>query len=565
MSGYCAEGSWPTDPRTGLPAPCVTGSAHAAAALVLATALLVVVVKSHARHATDGGGGGARRPDDNNDDADVADADPEAAELVEDDDVTRPLLGYSLPDSARTQMARACIAAMATSFLCAAASLLCLFIDAIQVVSDAPSSKLPQRSSFSARVVTDSGLAAAWSLVAIASSLGFLILASEDNEDDSATADGGSDGESSGSSPKTPGKPAHFTPRFSAYTWCDDFGQIFIDMESMLDILDQQPKIVDAPDAVALAPKKGEIVFENVTFGYDESSVAIENISFTVPPNSTTALVGSTGSGKSTLLRLLFRFYDPQSGQILVDGQDISKVTVSSLRKIIGVVPQDVALFNDTVAFNIGYGNVDKDFDAIVAAAKQAHIHDRIMTFPKGYETLVGERGLRLSGGEKQRIAIARTLLKNPQIVLLDEATSALDNTTEAKIQKSLKELTSRRTTLVIAHRLSTVTEADCILVMKDGKIVESGTHEQLLASGERVARLKEKVAAETTEEKTASEENNVDGPPAANSLAAELKILESDGVGTYYSLWMREIENDESDANEENKIAPSTESSGTA
>ncbi|KAJ1548996.1 Homocysteine S-methyltransferase 1 [Cladochytrium tenue] len=630
---FCDGGTWPVDPRTGIPAPCLTGSLHAAVALVLATLLLVVVVKSHVRslvgsganarlgHTADGASGGG---------------DPEAGDLAdEDDDAAQPLLGPSQPDSSTLKQTPplAYISGIVTSFVCAAASLSCLFIDATQIVSKAPAPELPQRSSLSARIVADSGLAAAWSLVAIASSLGFLLLRSDRVTDESSdTADDRSEIDASDSTPKKPfvwtsamKRLAELVPlliphglRHRAMVVVDKLGsvsdienppftfawsavllycflgylpkvtgllkdmlwfpigmyyvsweEIFIDMESMLEILDRRPMIEDAPDAVDLSAKNGEIVFDNVSFGYNDDTKAVENISFTVPPNSTVALVGSTGSGKSTLFRLLFRFYDPQSGRILVDGEDISKVTVSSLRKIIGVVPQDVALFNDTVAFNIGYGDVEKDLDAIKEAAKRAYIHDRIMGFPKGYETMVGERGLRLSGGEKQRVAIARTLLKNPRIVLLDEATSALDNQTEARIQKSLKELTSRRTTLVIAHRLSTVTDADCILVLKDGKIVESGTHEQLLASGERVAKLKEILAASTSEEETAPESNGDDASSASNPAASELQELEAKGVGTYYSLWTREIENDESvdsgAVKDSSEVPPSTKSSDTA
>ncbi|KAI8849155.1 P-loop containing nucleoside triphosphate hydrolase protein [Chytridium lagenaria] len=241
--------------------------------------------------------------------------------------------------------------------------------------------------------------------------------------------------------------------------------QNFIDMESMFELFSEHPDVKDASDATELRVSEGgTVVFDDVSFAYDARQPAIKNL-------STVALVGATGSGKSTVFRLLFRFYNPTSGRILIDGQDISKVTQKSLRKVVGVVPQDTVLFNETIAYNIAYGDTKKNDDAVIDAAKMAQIHDKITTVLsktfadnfglKGTKTRVGERGLRLSGGEKQRVAIARTMLKNPDIILLDEATSALDNTTEALIQRSLKQLTSRKTTLVIAHRLSTVVDAD--------------------------------------------------------------------------------------------------------
>ncbi|KAJ3405361.1 Homocysteine S-methyltransferase 1 [Chytriomyces hyalinus] len=296
--------------------------------------------------------------------------------------------------------------------------------------------------------------------------------------------------------------------------------QNFIDMESMFDLLNENAAVKDEEFARDMTCSDGEIKFENVSFAYDARQPALENISFTVPAKTTTALVGQSGSGKSTVFRLLFRFYDPQSGRILIDGQDISKMTQSSLRRAIGVVPQDTVCFNDTIGYNIGYGDTNASTAAIEQAAQKAQIHDKILAFPDGYETKVGERGLRLSGGEKQRVAIARTLLKDPKIILLDEATSALDNTTEALIQRSLTELTSRRTTLVIAHRLSTIVDADCILVMKDGKIVEKGTHVDLLAAGEKRASL-----------------SGSDG---------KFKVGETEEmgwIGTYYQMWMRQLE----------------------
>ena len=225
-------------------------------------------------------------------------------------------------------------------------------------------------------------------------------------------------------------------------------------------------------------------VVDNVTFTYEPlkaTKPSLDGISFEVPAGKTVALVGSSGGGKSTIFRLLFRFYDIQSGRILIDGQDIRSITQKSLRQAIGVVPQDTVLFNDTIEYNIRYGNVLATKDQVVEAAKMAQIHDRILSFPDGYDTKVGERGLRLSGGEKQRVAIARTLLKQPPIVLLDEATSALDTTTERQIQQALQGMTQGRTTLVIAHRLSTIVGADEILVIQEGKVVERGTHVQLL------------------------------------------------------------------------------------
>jgi ABC-type multidrug transport system ATPase subunit len=223
---------------------------------------------------------------------------------------------------------------------------------------------------------------------------------------------------------------------------------------------------------------------DNVSFSYDNRTTALNGVSFTVPRGASVALVGESGSGKSTILRLLYRFYDLGEGQgrILINGQDIRDVTQASLRKAIGVVPQDAVLFNSAIGYNIGYGKFGASQDEIEAAAKAAQMHDRILSFPDGYETKVGERGVRLSGGEKQRVAIARTLLKNPPILLLDEATSALDTSTEKDIQKALQNLMEGRSSLSIAHRLSTIAASDIILVLKDGKIVEQGNHHELLA-----------------------------------------------------------------------------------
>jgi ATP-binding cassette subfamily B protein len=256
------------------------------------------------------------------------------------------------------------------------------------------------------------------------------------------------------------------------------------DMEEMFALLDRRQEVPDAPGAKPLAPGPGEVVFEEVRFGYRPEREILHGISFTVPPGRTLAIVGPTGAGKSTISRLLFRFYDTTGGRILIDGQDIRTVTQASLRAAIGVVPQDTVLFNDTIRYNIAYGRPDATEEEIVAAAKLAQVHDFVLRLPQGYDTIVGERGLKLSGGEKQRVAIARTLLKNPRILILDEATSALDTRTEQEIQSALKRAATGRTTLVIAHRLSTVVEADEIIVLKEGRIVERGDHAALIAKG---------------------------------------------------------------------------------
>ncbi|XP_066149346.1 ATP-binding cassette sub-family B member 6-like isoform X2 [Euwallacea fornicatus] len=256
----------------------------------------------------------------------------------------------------------------------------------------------------------------------------------------------------------------------------------FVDMENMFDLLRQEQEVVNDPNAKELIPKEGGIEFKDVTFKYNPEITILKNISFNVPPGKTVALVGPSGSGKSTVIKLLFRFYDVDSGCITVDGYNIkSDVTQQSLRAIIGVVPQDTVLFNQTIKYNIQYGRVSANEAEIIEAAKGADIHNRIMSFTQQYDTVVGERGLRLSGGEKQRVAIARTLLKAPLIVLLDEATSALDTHTERNIQESLSRMCANRTTLVVAHRLSTIINADEILLLKDGAIVERGRHEDLV------------------------------------------------------------------------------------
>ena len=257
-----------------------------------------------------------------------------------------------------------------------------------------------------------------------------------------------------------------------------------IDMEAMFKLLDEPQEVVDAPDARDLAIVDGAVSFKNVVFSYDPDRAILKGVTFDVPAGKTVAIVGPSGAGKSTISRLLFRFYDIQGGAIEIDGQDIRSVTQSSLRKVIGMVPQDTVLFNDTIAYNIGYGRNGASKEEIEDAADRAQIAGFISTLPKGYETEVGERGLKLSGGEKQRVAIARTLLKSPPILILDEATSALDTHTEREIQASLDDVSKNRTTLVIAHRLSTVVGADEILVLKDGVVAERGRHDQLMKLG---------------------------------------------------------------------------------
>jgi len=258
--------------------------------------------------------------------------------------------------------------------------------------------------------------------------------------------------------------------------------QSLTDMDRMFTLLEQHREIADAPDALPLVVGGAEIRFEGVDFAYDARRQVLHGVSFVVPAGSTTAVVGATGSGKSTLARLLFRFYDVGAGRVLIDGQDVRTVRQASLRAVIGIVPQDTVLFNDTIEYNIAYGRPGASHDAVVAAARAAHIHDFIESLPDGYRTMVGERGLKLSGGEKQRVAIARTLLKQPAILVFDEATSALDSRTERVIQHELEGIAKSRTTLVIAHRLSTVVHADQIVVMDHGRIVERGTHAELLS-----------------------------------------------------------------------------------
>jgi ATP-binding cassette subfamily B protein len=260
--------------------------------------------------------------------------------------------------------------------------------------------------------------------------------------------------------------------------------QALIDMETMFDLLEVLAEIEDKPDAGALVISGGEIVFDNVSFYYDRDRRILDGVSFRVPAGATLAIVGPSGAGKSTIARILFRFYDISDGAVRIDGQDIRDVRQDSLRAVIGMVPQDTVLFNDTIHYNIRYGRPDATDAEVRKAAELAQIGRFIDGLPQGYETRVGERGLKLSGGEKQRVAIARTILKNPPLLLLDEATSALDTHTEKDIQTALKRISQNRTTLVIAHRLSTVVDADEILVLDGGRVVERGHHEELLALG---------------------------------------------------------------------------------
>jgi ATP-binding cassette, subfamily B, heavy metal transporter len=267
--------------------------------------------------------------------------------------------------------------------------------------------------------------------------------------------------------------------------------QSLTDLERMFELLEKQREVADLPSAQALQlTQPPEVRFENVFFAYEPDRPILHGISLTIPAGKTVAVVGPSGSGKSTLARLLFRFYDAQDGSIRIDGQDIKLLTQDSVRRAIGIVPQDTVLFNDTVYYNIAYGQTAASKEQVEEAAKSARIHDFIASTPQGYETMVGERGLKLSGGEKQRVAIARTLLKNPSILIFDEATSALDSTNERAIQAELRDAAHNKTTLVIAHRLSTVVDAHEIIVLDQGHVIERGTHAQLLAAQGRYAHM---------------------------------------------------------------------------
>ena len=310
-----------------------------------------------------------------------------------------------------------------------------------------------------------------------------------------------------------------------------DISQGLIDMEMMFGLLRRPQEVQDKPDAPALAVAHGEIEFKNVVFSYDRDRTILKGISFRVPAGKTVAVVGPTGAGKSTISRILYRFYDIESGSVTIDGQDIRDVTQASLRAAIGIVPQDTVLFNDTIRYNISYGRIGASEEQILEAARLAQIDPFIRELPAGYNSMVGERGLKLSGGEKQRVAIARTLLKNPPILLLDEATSALDTHTEREIQSALKLVSKNRTALVIAHRLSTIIDADEILVLDRGQIIERGRHGDLVTRGGAYAAMwnRQREAEEVRERLHAVEGDpeelrgiKVDPKPRVTSDAAE-------------------------------------------
>jgi ATP-binding cassette subfamily B protein len=287
--------------------------------------------------------------------------------------------------------------------------------------------------------------------------------------------------------------------------------QSLADMEKLFSLLDQNREVADSPDAQPLVTHGAQVRFNHVDFSYESKRQILFDVDFTIAPGTTTAVVGHSGSGKSTLSRLLFRFYEVNAGGITIDGQDLRSITQDTLRHAIGIVPQDTVLFNDTIEYNIAYGQPGATKEQIVAAARAASIHDFIDSLPDGYATMVGERGLKLSGGEKQRVAIARTLLKNPAILIFDEATSALDSKAEQAIQAQLKEIARSRTTMVIAHRLSTVADAQQILVLDHGRIVERGTHQSLLAADGLYAQMWQRQQAKADEELASSPDDVVD------------------------------------------------------
>ncbi|MGQ3029428.1 MAG: ABCB family ABC transporter ATP-binding protein/permease, partial [Ferrovibrionaceae bacterium] len=290
--------------------------------------------------------------------------------------------------------------------------------------------------------------------------------------------------------------------------------QGLIDMEKMLALLDVPAEVADKAEAPDLVAGPGEVRFEHVTFGYDPRRPILRDVSFTVPAGKTVAIVGPSGAGKSTISRILFRFYDVSEGRVTIDGQDIRDVRQGSVRAAIGIVPQDTVLFNDTIRYNIGYGRIGASDEEVVEAARLAQILPFIERLPDGFSSMVGERGLKLSGGEKQRVAIARAILKRPAILLFDEATSALDSDTEREIQNALKAVSRDRTTLVIAHRLSTIVDADEILVLDSGRVAERGRHAELVALGGLYARMwsRQREAAEMRER---LREVESDGSPA--------------------------------------------------
>ena len=266
--------------------------------------------------------------------------------------------------------------------------------------------------------------------------------------------------------------------------------QALVDMSEMFELLAQAPDVIDSKNAYDLCVTEGRVDFKNISFGYEPNRVILKNFNLSVKSGQNVAIVGTSGSGKSTIGRLMFRFYDINEGEVLVDGNNIKDVTQSSLHSQIGIIPQDTVLFNDTIYYNIAYGNLNADEDSVIAAAKSAKIHNFISNLPDGYKTTVGERGLKLSGGEKQRVGIARTLLKNPPILLLDEATSSLDTETENDIQENLYAMLKERTVISIAHRLSTIVSNDLIVVLEHGEIVESGSHKELLAMKGRYSKM---------------------------------------------------------------------------
>jgi ATP-binding cassette subfamily B protein len=263
-----------------------------------------------------------------------------------------------------------------------------------------------------------------------------------------------------------------------------------VNAERLFALLREQPEMPDTPDLPPLKASRGEVVFEHVSFGYEPGRLVLDDVSFRIPPGTTLAVVGRSGSGKSTLARLLLRLYDPNTGRVVIDGQDIRHRSPSSVRRAIGVVPQDAALFNDTIGNNIAYARIDAAREEVVAAARAAQLHELIAGLPEGYDSPVGERGVMFSGGERQRIGIARAILKDPPILIFDEATSALDSVSEHAITRELERLARNRTTLIIAHRLSTIVNADAIIVMENGRIVERGTHAELLEEGGAYAQL---------------------------------------------------------------------------
>ncbi|HET6639133.1 MAG TPA: ABC transporter ATP-binding protein/permease [Gemmatimonadota bacterium] len=297
--------------------------------------------------------------------------------------------------------------------------------------------------------------------------------------------------------------------------------QSLVDMESMFALLGENVEVEDSPDAHALAVSRGEVAFRDVVFGYDPDRTILDGVSFIVPAGNRLAIVGPSGAGKSTISRLLFRYYDVNAGSVEIDGQDVRDVTQASLRAAIGIVPQDTVLFNDTIYHNIAYGRPSASREEVERAARLARIHDFVMGLPEGYESKVGERGLKLSGGEKQRVAIARTILKDPPILVFDEATSALDTRTEKEIQASLDEVARGRTTLVIAHRLSTVVDAEEIVVLDDGRVVERGRHAELLAREGVYADMWRRQQEAARKEAEAAAARKVDTPEEIPEAAA--------------------------------------------